>query len=145
MIRVKWKLNSFDVIDVLTGSVHLRAAGFIRSDNDPEFVAEGGARLDISRRRKAASNQDHHGRTFLHGFNARLAMNCSMVRSSTAREGADRDRRRRNSPLQHGCRPHSERPGHGPPAPETIVPDGPETGNALTMKADHFVGAGHAC
>ena len=41
MIRVKWKLNSFDVIDVLTDLFILRGPpAFIRSDNDPEFVAE---------------------------------------------------------------------------------------------------------
>ena len=37
MIRVKWKLNSFDVIDVLTDLFILRGPpAFIRSDNGPE-------------------------------------------------------------------------------------------------------------
>ena len=41
MIRVKRKLNSFDVIDVLTDLFILRGPpAFIRSDNVPEFVAE---------------------------------------------------------------------------------------------------------
>ena len=41
MIRVKRKLNSFDVIDVLTDLFILRGPpAFIRSDNGPEFVAE---------------------------------------------------------------------------------------------------------
>jgi len=39
--RVKRKLNSIDVIDVLTGLFILRGVpAFIRSDNGPEFVAE---------------------------------------------------------------------------------------------------------
>ena len=41
MIRVKQKLNSIDVIDVLTDLFILRGPpAFIRSDNGPEFVAE---------------------------------------------------------------------------------------------------------
>ena len=41
MIRVKRKLNSLDVIDVLTDLFILRGVtAFIRSDNGPEFVAE---------------------------------------------------------------------------------------------------------
>ena len=41
MIRVKRKLNSIDVIDVLTDLFILRGPpAFIRSDNGPEFVAE---------------------------------------------------------------------------------------------------------
>ena len=41
MMRVKRKLNSFDVIDVLTDLFILRGPpAFIRSDNGPEFVAE---------------------------------------------------------------------------------------------------------
>ena len=41
MIRVKRKLNSIDVIDVLTDLFILRGPpAFIRSGNGPEFVAE---------------------------------------------------------------------------------------------------------
>ena len=41
MIRVKRKLNSFDVIDVLTDLLILRGPpAYIRPDNGPEFVAE---------------------------------------------------------------------------------------------------------
>ena len=41
MIRVKRKLNSVDVIDVLADLFILRGPpAYIRSDNDPEFVAE---------------------------------------------------------------------------------------------------------
>ena len=41
MIRVKRKLNSVDVIDVLTDLFILRGPpALIRSDNGPEFVAE---------------------------------------------------------------------------------------------------------
>ncbi len=41
MIRVDRKLNSVDVIDVLTDMFILRGPpAFIRSDNGPEFIAE---------------------------------------------------------------------------------------------------------
>lgn len=41
MIRVNRKLNSGDVIDVLTDHLILRGPpAFIRSDNGPEFVSE---------------------------------------------------------------------------------------------------------
>ena len=41
MIKAKRKLNSVDVIDVLTDLFILRGPpAFIRSDNGPEFVAE---------------------------------------------------------------------------------------------------------
>jgi putative transposase len=41
VIRVKRKLNSTDVIDVLTNLFILKGVpAFIRSDNGPEFVAE---------------------------------------------------------------------------------------------------------
>ena len=41
MIRVKQKLSSIDVIDVLTDSFILRGPpAFIRLDNGPKFVAE---------------------------------------------------------------------------------------------------------
>ena len=41
MIRVKRKLNSFDVINVLTDLFILRGPPvFIRSDNGPEFIAK---------------------------------------------------------------------------------------------------------
>ena len=65
MIRVDRKLNSIDVIDVLTDMFILRGPpAFIRSDNGPEFVAEAvsnnglieeqqGANLDALARRRA--------------------------------------------------------------------------------------------
>ena len=41
-IRVKRKLNSTDVVDVLTDLFIMRGVpAFIRSDNGPEFVAKG--------------------------------------------------------------------------------------------------------
>jgi len=39
-------------------------------------------------------------------------------------------------------RPHSAL-GYRPPAPETIRPDGPRTGHALTFIVDHSMGADH--
>ncbi len=51
-IRVNRKLNSVDVIDVLTDLFILRGVpAFIRSDNGPEFIAEA-VKMDQSCRRK---------------------------------------------------------------------------------------------
>jgi putative transposase len=48
-IRIKRKLNSTDVIDVLTDLFILRGVpGYIRSDNGPEFIAEA-VRLGTTR------------------------------------------------------------------------------------------------
>ncbi len=73
-IRVKRKLNSIDVIDVLTDLYILHGVpGFIRSDNGPEFVAK------IVREWINASGQDANivpGSPWENGycesFNARL-------------------------------------------------------------------------
>ena len=50
---VNRKLNSVDVIDVLTDLFILRGVpAFIRSDNGPEFIAEAVQKMDQSCRRK---------------------------------------------------------------------------------------------
>jgi putative transposase len=64
-IRIKRKLNSIDVIDVLTDLFILRGvAGYIRSDNGPEFIAVA-VRDWIAAvgPRRLTSNPDHPGRT----------------------------------------------------------------------------------
>ena len=87
MIRVKWKLNSFDVIDVLTDLFILRGPpAFIRSDNDPEFVAEA-VRDWISAvgTKTLTSNRDHRGKTTIaEASTPGSGMNCSTARSFTA-------------------------------------------------------------
>ena len=64
-IRVERKLNSTDVIDVLTELFILRGVpAFIRSDKGPESVAqavETGSTL--SEQRRPTSCRDHHGKT----------------------------------------------------------------------------------
>ena len=83
MIRVKWKLNSFDVIDVLTDLFILRGPpAFIRSDNDPEFVAE--AVRDWISAVGAKTAYIEPGSPW-EKFQRQAPRDCSMVRSSTAR------------------------------------------------------------
>ncbi len=90
-IRVNRKLNSTDVIDVLTDLFILRGVpSFIRSDNGPEFVAELRRPADLygtgskPLEKRPTSSQDHPGRT----DTVRASMpasetNCLTVRSFT--------------------------------------------------------------
>ena len=78
-IRVNRKLNSVDVIDVLTDLFILRGVpAFIRSDNGPEFIAEAvqnGSKL--SAQRPPTSYQARHGRTDTVKASMRVSgMNC---------------------------------------------------------------------
>ena len=73
------KLNSGDVIDVLTDLFILRGVpAFIRSDNGPEFIAEvvkNGSKL--SAQRPPTSYQARHGRTDTVKASMRVSgMNC---------------------------------------------------------------------
>ena len=91
MIRVDRKLNSIDVIDVLTDMFILRGPpAFIRSDNGPEFVAEAVREWIAAVGAKTAyiapgSPLDRHGRMAI----ARASMpgsgtSCSTVKYSIA-------------------------------------------------------------
>jgi len=122
-IRVDRKLNSVDVIDVLTDQFILRGPpAFIRSDNGPEFVAEA-VRDWIA----AVGAQTAHivpGSPWENGycesFNARLRdelLNGEIF--YTLREAQiiiEEWRKHYNT-----VRPHSAL-GYRPPAPETIIP-----------------------
>jgi putative transposase len=63
-IRVARKLNAIDVIDVLSDLFILRGIpAHIRSVNEPEFVAKGAGRLQMSVPRPPTSSGVAPGRT----------------------------------------------------------------------------------
>ena len=76
-IRVNRKLNSVDVIDVLTDLFILRGVpAFIRSDNGPEFIAEAVQKWIKAVGAKTAY-QARHGRTDTVKASMRVSgMNC---------------------------------------------------------------------
>ena len=123
MIRVKRKLNSIDVIDVLTDLFILRGPpAYIRSDNGPEFVAE--AVRDWIAAVGAKTAYIEPGSPWEYGycesFNARLRDKLligeifySLRETQTVIE---QWRKHYNT-----VRPHSAL-GYKPPAPESIVP-----------------------
>ena len=123
MIRVKWKLNSFEVIDVLTDLFILRGPpAFIRSDNDPEFVAE--AVRDWISAVGAKTAYIEPGSPWENGycesFNARLRdelLNGEIFYSPKEAQIVIEEWRKH----YNTARPHSAL-GYRPPAPETIVP-----------------------
>ncbi|MGI9510155.1 MAG: IS3 family transposase [Geminicoccaceae bacterium] len=122
-IRVKRKLNSTDVIDVLTDLFILRGPpAFIRSDNGPEFVAEAvrtwieavGAKTAFIEPGSPWENG------YVESFNARLRdelLDGEIFYSlKEAQIIIEAWRKHYNTK-----RPHSAL-GYRPPAPETIVP-----------------------
>ncbi len=122
-IRVKRKLNSTDVIDVLTDLFILRGVpAFIRSDNGPEFVAEAvrswisvvGAKTAYIEPGSPWENG------YIESFNARFRdelLNGEIFYSlREAQIVIEQWRRHYNTK-----RPHSAL-GYKPPAPETIIP-----------------------
>ena len=101
-IRVARKLKAIDVIDILSDLFILRGIpGHIRSDNGPEFVAEAvqkwiaavGAKTAYIERGSPWENG------YIESFNARLAMSCSMERSSTLCARTNRHRKLATPPL----------------------------------------------
>ncbi|WP_145975780.1 IS3 family transposase [Ruegeria atlantica] len=122
-IRVKRKLNSTDVIDVLTDLFILRGApSFIRSDNGPEFVAQ--AVRDWIAAVGAKTAYIEPGSPWENGycesFNGRFRdelLNGEIFYSlREAQILIEQWRRHYNTK-----RPHSAL-GYRPPAPETIIP-----------------------
>ncbi len=123
VIRVKRKLNSTDVIDVLTDLFILRGPpAFIRSDNGPEFVAETVRAWIEAVRAKTAFIEPgspwEYG--YVESFNARPRDELldgkifySLKEAQIIIEGW---RKHDNTK-----RPHSAL-GYRPPAPETITP-----------------------
>ncbi len=122
-IRVERKLNSTDVIDVLTDLFILRGAPrFIRSDNGPEFVAQ--AVRDWIAAVGAKTAYIEPGSPWENGycesFNGRFRdelLNGEVFYSlREAQILIEQWRRHYNTK-----RPHSAL-GYRPPAPETIIP-----------------------
>ena len=123
MIRVKRKLNSVDVIDVLTDLFILRGPpAFIRSDNGPEFVAEAVRNWIAAVGSQAAYIEPgspwENG--YCESFNARFRdelLNGEIFYTlKEAKIVIEEWRRHYNT-----VRPHSAL-GYRPPAPESIVP-----------------------
>ena len=123
VIRVKRKLNSTDVIDVLTDLFILRGVpAYIRSDNGPEFVAEAVRKWISAVGAKTAYIEPgspwENG--YIESFNARFRdelLNGEIFYSlKEAQIVIEQWRHHYNTK-----RPHSAL-GYRPPAPETIVP-----------------------
>jgi transposase InsO family protein len=121
-ICIKRKLNSTDVINVLTDLFILRGVpGYIRSDNGPEFVAEAVQKWIAAIGAKTAYIEPgspwENG--FIESFNARLTdelLNGEIFYSlKEAQIMIEQWRKHYNT-----RRPHSAL-GYRPPAPETIV------------------------
>ena len=122
-IRVKRKLNSTDVIDVLTDLFILRGVpAYIRSDNGPEFVAEAVRKWISAVGAKTAYIEPGSPREngYIESFNARFRdelLNGEIFYSlKEAQIVIEQWRHHYNTK-----RPHSAL-GYRPPAPETIVP-----------------------
>ena len=155
-IRVRRKLSSVDVIDVLTELFILRGIpAYIRSDNGPEFVA-GAVRqwiAAVGARTAFIEPGSPWENGCIESFNARLRdelLNGEIFYTLKEAQVLIESWRRHYNAI----RPHSSL-GYRPPAPETIVmPSWPpgsapptiqlgrETVNALTFKPDQSTGAG---
>ncbi len=121
-IRVKRKLNSTDVIDVLTNLFILRGVpAYIRSDNGPEFVAEAVRKWirAVGARTAYIEPGSPWENGYIESFNARLRdelLNGEIFYSlKEAQIIIEQWRKHYNT-----IRPHSAL-GYRPPAPETIV------------------------
>lgn len=122
-IRVRRKLNSLDVIDVLTDLFILRGIpAYLRSDNGPEFVAEAVRKWISAVGAKAAFIEPGSPweNEYCESFNARFRdelLNGEIFYSlKEAQIIIERWRRHYNT-----IRPHSAL-GFRPPAPEAIIP-----------------------
>jgi len=122
-IRVKRKLNSLDVIDVLSELFLARGIpGHIRSDNGPEFVAEAVRKWIATVGAKTAYIEPgspwENG--YVESFNARLRdelLNGKIFYSLREAQIIIESWRRH----YNAVRPHQS-PGYQPPAPEVIIP-----------------------
>ena len=123
MIRVKRKLNSIDVIDVLTDLFILRGPpSFIRSNKGPEFVAEAVRDWISAIRARTAyivpGSPWENG--YCESFNSRLRdelLNGEIFYSLKEAQIVIEEWRKHYNTV----RPRSAL-GYRPPAPETIVP-----------------------
>ena len=125
-IRVKRKLNSIDVIDVLSDLFILRGVpAFIRSDNGPEFVAHDVRKWIDAVGAKTAFIEPgspwENG--YCESFNGRMRdelLNGEVFYSLREAQIIIEEWRKHYNTK----RPHSAL-GYRPPAPETIVPMDP--------------------
>ena len=120
-IRVKRKLNSTDVVDVLTDLFIMRGVpAFIRSDNGPEFVAKAVRAWINAVGSKTAYIVSPWENGYCESFNARfrdeLLIGEIFYTLKEAQIIIEEWRKHYNTK-----RPHSAL-GYRPPAPETIVP-----------------------
>lgn len=130
-IRVRRKLSSTDVIDVLTDLFIMRGPpAYIRSDNGPEFVAEAvrGWIAAVGAQTAYIEPGSPWENGYVESFNARLRdelLNGEIFYSlKEAQVVIEQWRRHYNT-----IRPHSSL-GYRPPAPETIVPPSWPPGSA---------------
>lgn len=130
-IRVRRKLSSVDVIDVLTDLFILRGPpAFVRSDNGPEFVAEAVLRwvTAVGARTAFIEPGSPWENGYIESFNARFRdelLNGEIFYSlKEAQVVIEQWRQHYNA-----VRPHSSL-GYRPPAPETIVPPSWPSGSA---------------
>ena len=121
-IRVRRKLSSSDVIDVLTDLFILRGIpAWIRSDNGPEFVAEVVRRwiAAVGARTALIEPVSPWENGYIESFNARLRdelLNGEIFYTlKEARVLIESWRRHYNAARPHGSL------GYRPPAPETVV------------------------
>ena len=122
-IRVKRKLNSTDVVDVLTDLFIMRGVpAFIRSDNGPEFVAKAVRAWINAVGSKTAyivpgsTWENEYGESFNARFRDELLIGEIFYTLKEAQIIIEEWRKHYNTK-----RPHSAL-GYRPPAPETIVP-----------------------
>ena len=120
-IRVKRKLNSTDVVDVLTDLFIMRGVpAFIRSDNGPEFVAKAVRAWINAVGSKTAYIVSPWENGYCESFNARFRdelLNGEIFYTLKEAQIIIEEWRKHYNTK----RPHSAL-GYRPPAPETIVP-----------------------
>ncbi len=131
-IRIRRKLSSIDVIDVLTDLFILRGPpAHVRSDNGPEFVAEAVRRWinAVGAQTAFIEPGSPWENGYIESFNARLRdelLDDEIFYSlKEAQIVIEQWRRHYNT-----VRPHSSL-GYRPPAPETIVPPSRKHGSAV--------------
>jgi putative transposase len=123
MIRVKKKLNSIDVIDLLTDRFILRGPpAYIRSDNGPEFVAEAvrdwiaAVGSQTAYIEPGSPGENGYCVSFNGGFRDEMLNGEIFYTLKEAQIVIKQWRRHYNTVRLHGAL------GYRPPAPETIVP-----------------------
>ena len=134
-IRVRRKVSSVDVIDVLTDLFILRGiAAWIRSDNGPEFVAEAVRRwvAAVGARTAFIEPGSPWENGYIESFNARLRdelLNGEIFYTLKEAQVLIESWRRH----YNAARPHSSL-GYRPPAPETIIPPSWPPGSATLRR-----------